>query len=81
MKETQFNRAQDDKAMTFAFGVLKQLPKDDSAALEAHLTATLIVFMCALWGTFGTEFSRGFIEAQLNSMESESGLWTLPKIQ
>lgn len=48
--------------------MLRQNPRGDKHALEAHLTGVLIVFWSALWGTFGTEFARGFIEAQLQGM-------------
>ena len=70
--------------MKFAFDTLQQLPKPnkDAEAFEAHITAVLIVFMGAMWGTLGTEFARGFIEAQLKSMEGgDPECWTAPKIQ
>jgi hypothetical protein len=60
----------DDKAaMTFAMGVLGQMPKGDRQVMEDHMTAVLVVFWGALWGTFGTEFAKGFIESQLRGME------------
>lgn len=57
------------KAVEFALGILRQIPKEDAKAYEDHLTATLLLFMGAMWGFCGTEFTRGFIEAQLKSME------------
>jgi len=35
------------------------------------MTCVLTVFWSALWGTFGTEYARGFIEAQLRGMEPD----------
>ena len=58
-------------AMEFAMDAIKRIPKGDKEVLEAHLTGTLIVFWGALWGTFGTEYAKGFIEAQLNGMRPE----------
>lgn len=55
-------------SMDFAMEALSRIPKDDKEALEAHITGMLIVFWGALWGTFGTEYARGFVEAQLNGM-------------
>jgi len=56
----------------FGMDMLKQLPKgSDSTVLEAHITGVLIAFWGALWGTFGTEYARGFIEAQLRGMEPD----------
>jgi hypothetical protein len=60
-----------DEAMRFALGLMRMMPKDDPQGLEAHITGVLIVFMGALWGTFGTEYARGFIEAQLRGMEPD----------
>ena len=73
----------DDAAIKFAMEMLKQLPRDDRQALEAHMTGVLIVFWGALWGTFGTEFARGFIEAQLRGMEPgvQHEKFTEPQIQ
>jgi hypothetical protein len=67
----------------FAMDMLKQMPSDDRQALEAYMTGVLIVFWGALWGTFGTEFARGFIEAQLRGMgpEVQHEKFTEPKIQ
>ena len=67
--ETLLPQAATDAAMKLAMDTLKQVPKRDPQVLEAHLTAVLIVFWGALWGTLGTEYARGFIEAQLRSME------------
>jgi hypothetical protein len=59
----------DEAAMKWAMGLVNQIPKTSKEDTEAHITAALIVFWGALWGTFGTEFARGFIEAQLRGME------------
>ncbi len=65
------SEAAEKAAMKFAMDVLERMPKGDREALEAHITGVLIVFWGALWGTFGTEYARGFIEAQLRGMEPE----------
>lgn len=72
-----------DAAIKFAMDMLKQVPRDDRQALEAYMTGVLIVFWGALWGTFGTEFARGFIEAQLRGMEPDvqNEKFTEPQIQ
>lgn len=72
-----------DAAIKFAMDMLKQMPRDDRQALEAYMTGVLIVFWGALWGTFGTEFARGFIEAQLRGMEPDvqNEKFTEPQIQ
>jgi hypothetical protein len=67
-----------DAAMPFAMDTLSRIPKAD---LEAHLTAVLVVFWGALWGTFGTEYAREFIEAQLRGMEGASDRFTPPRTQ
>ena len=56
-------------AMQFAMDAMKAVPRGDKQVIEAHLTAVLVVFWGALWGTFGTEYARGFIENQLRGME------------
>lgn len=61
-----------DTAIKFAMGVLEQMPKADKEQLEDHMTAVLLVFWSALWGTFGTEYAKGFIEAQLRGMEGQA---------
>lgn len=66
-----FSRAVSDAAIKFGIDTLESIPKDDNEVIEAHITGVLIVFLGALWGTFGTEFARGFIEAQLRSMEPD----------
>lgn len=58
-----------DAATKFGMDMLGQIPRGDQATMEAHITGVLIVFWGALWGTFGTEYARGFIEAQLRGME------------
>ena len=60
-----------DAGVQYGMQMLKQLPKEDRLAMEAHITGVLIAFWGALWGTFGTEYARGFIEAQLRGMEPD----------
>lgn len=59
-----------DRAVEYALDQLRVLPKSTPAELEAHITSMLIVFWGALWGTFGTEYATGFIEAQMKGMQS-----------
>lgn len=78
------DKAKMDAGVRFGMDMLKQLPKGgDSVALEAHITGVLIAFWGALWGTFGTEYARGFIEAQLRGMEPDQPheRFTPPKVQ
>lgn len=66
--------SQDEKekaSMQFAMDAIGRIPKGDPAAVEAHLTAVLVVFWGALWGTMGTDYARDFIAAQLRGMEGE----------
>lgn len=72
-----------DASMRFAMDSIGRVPKDNPEALEAHITAVLIVFWGALWGTLGTEYARDFIEAQLRGMESDKShdRFTLPRVQ
>ena len=58
-----------DAGVRYGMDMLKQMPKGDPLTMEAHMTGVLIAFWGALWGTFGTEYARGFIEAQLRGME------------
>lgn len=67
----QLPQAATEAAMKFAMETLERMPTNDPALLEAHLTAVLIVFWGALWGTLGTEYARGFIESQLRGMQDE----------
>jgi hypothetical protein len=60
-----------EASMRFAMDAIKRIPENDPEALEAHLTAVLVVFWGALWGTFGTDYARDFIQAQLRGMEPE----------
>ena len=60
-----------DAGVRYGMDMLKQMPKGDPLTMEAHMTGVLIAFWGALWGTFGTEYARGFIEAQLRSMEPD----------
>lgn len=60
-----------DASMDFAMQTIKRIPRGDKQALEAHITAVLVVFWGALWGSFGTEYARDFIEAQLRGMEPD----------
>jgi len=57
-----------DAGVQYGIQMLEEMPKGDPLAMEAHMTGVLIVFWGALWGTFGTEYARGFIEAQLRGM-------------
>ena len=69
---SEADKAKSDAGVKFGMDVLKQLPQtSDRAMLEAHITGVLIVFWGALWGTFGTEYARGFIESQLAGMEPD----------
>ena len=60
-----------DAGVQYGLQLLKQLPKGDKLAMEAQMTGVLIVFWGALWGSFGTEYAREFIEAQLRSMKPD----------
>ena len=59
------------------------VPADDPLAREAHITGVLVAFMGAMWGTLGTEYARGFLEAQLQSMEPDvpHERYTAPRVQ
>jgi hypothetical protein len=73
-----------EAGMIFGIDMLNQVPKDcDRVMLEAHITGVLIVFWGALWGTFGTEYARGFIESQLRGMEPDCSneRFTPPSVQ
>lgn len=72
-----------EAGMKFAMDTLERMPKGDRAALEAHVTGVLIVFWGALWGSFGTEYARDFIEAQLRGMKPEQprSVFTPPRVQ
>lgn len=73
----------DDQAMKFAMDTLQRMPKGDPKVLEDHMTAMLVLFWGALWGTFGTEYARDFIEAQLRGMQpnSDHDRFTPPRVQ
>lgn len=71
MNINEKEQAMMNTGVQFGMNMLDQLPKGDRLALETHMTGVLIVFCGALWGTFGTEYARGFIEAQLRSMEPD----------
>ena len=72
-----------DAGVQYGIQLLKQLPKGDRLVLEAQITGVLIVFWGALWGSFGTEYARGFIEAQLRGMEPDKQhvIYTEPTMQ
>lgn len=73
-----------DAGVQYGMQVLKTLPnKDDRQALEFGICGVLIVFWGALWGTFGTEFARDFIEAQLRGMgeDKERETFIEPRVQ
>lgn len=82
-KMTDQEKAAIDAGMKFGMDLLKQLPKGDRLALEGHMTGVLVAFWGALWGTFGTEYARGFIEAQLRGMEPDvpHERFTEPRVQ
>ena len=63
-------QADESAGIQFAMQMLKQVPRGNPAELETHITGVLIVFWGALWGSFGTEYARGFVEAQLRGMET-----------
>jgi hypothetical protein len=81
--EQNMPHATADAGMKFAMDAVDRIPKDDPEALEAHITAVLIVFWGALWGTQGTEFARDFIEAQLRGMGRDGShtVFTPPRMQ
>ena len=72
-----------DAGVQYGIQLLKQIPKGDKLAMEAHITGVLIAFWGALWGSFGTEYARGFIEAQLRGMEPDKTheIYTEPTVQ
>ncbi len=77
------DKAAMDAGVKFGMDMLKRLPKGDRLALEANMTGVLVAFWGALWGTFGTEYARGFIEAQLRGMEPDvpHDRFTEPRVQ
>lgn len=76
-------KAKMDQGIQFGMNMLKLVPNDDKLAQEAHITGVLVAFWGALWGTFGTEYARGFIEAQLRGMEPDQPheRFTAPRVQ
>lgn len=68
---TAAEKAAMDAGTQFGLSMLRLIPSDDKLATEAHITGVLIAFWGALWGTFGTEYARGFIKAQLRGMEAD----------
>ena len=72
-----------DAGVQYGIQLLKRLPKGDKLAMEAQITGVLIAFWGALWGSFGTEYARGFIEAQLRGMEPDKQheRYTEPTVQ
>ena len=74
------HKAAMDAGVAFGMNMLKLVP-DDPLAREAHITGVLVAFMGAMWGTLGTEYARGFLEAQLRSMEPDvqSERFTAPR--
>lgn len=72
-----------DASMKFAMDTLGRVPKDNPEALEAHITAVLVVFRGALWGTLGTDYARDFIRAQLQGMKPDQphDVFTPPRLQ
>lgn len=80
---TDSEKAVMDKGVQFGMNMLKLVPADDPLAREAHITGVLVAFMGAMWGTLGTEYARGFLEAQLRSMEPDvpHESFTAPRVQ
>lgn len=76
-------QAKMDAGVQYGMKMLQQMPKGDKLTMEANMTGVLIVFWGALWGTFGTEYARGFIEAQLRGMEPgvPNERFTEPRVQ
>ena len=72
-----------EAGIQYGMQLLKRLPKGERPALEGHITGVLIVFWGALWGSFGTEYARGFIESQLRGMEPDKQheIYTEPTMQ
>ena len=72
-----------DKGVQFGMSMLKLIPADDPLAREAHITGVLVAFMGAMWGTLGTEYTRGFLGAQLRGMEPDvpHERFTAPRVQ
>ncbi len=68
---TAAEKAAMDAGVQFGLNMMRLVPTDDRLAMEAHITGVLIAFWGALWGSFGTEYARGFIEAQLRGMEPD----------
>ena len=66
-------------AAKLAISALESIPKGDKEATRIHIEAALIIFWGALWGMAGSEYARGFIEAQLRGMEGKSETWTRTK--
>jgi hypothetical protein len=83
MADQPLSNAAMDVSMKFAMETLERIPKDNPEALEAHLTAVLIMFWGALWGTLGTDYARDFIEAQLRGMQPDRphDVFTRPRVQ
>ncbi|MBK8108721.1 MAG: hypothetical protein IPK42_25055 [Betaproteobacteria bacterium] len=80
---TEREKAAMDAGVQFGMNMLRLVPADDPLAREAHITGVLVAFMGALWGTLGTEYARGFIEAQLRGMEPDVPCerFTAPRVQ
>jgi hypothetical protein len=80
---TEIEKTAMDAGIEFGMNMLRLVPNDDRLAQEAHITGVLVAFMGALWGTFGTEYARGFIEAQLRGMgpDMTHERFTAPRVQ
>jgi hypothetical protein len=80
---TEREKAAMDAGVQFGMNMLRLVPADDPLAREAHITGVLVAFMGALWGTLGTEYARGFIEAQLRGMKPDvpHERFTAPRVQ
>lgn len=80
---TDQEKAEMDAGVKFGMDMLRQLPRGNLDAMEGHITGVLIVFWGALWGTFGTEYARAFIGAQLRGMDAgvPHERFTEPRVQ
>ena len=72
-----------DAGVQYGMQMLQQMPRGDRLEMEAHITGVLCAFWGALWGTFGTEYARDFIEAQLRGMDPDvpHERFTEPRVQ
>lgn len=71
--------AEIEAGLRYGMKMLEQIPKDN---LQSNIEGVLIVFWGALWGSYGTEYARGFIEGQLLGMKPDGthGRFTKPSV-